>query len=229
MNSILETNKDFDILFIQKPSWSFVCTIPSSSNEDEDRIVGVPNHPDWIIFSRPLIDNNNYSQVISYIITYLSYMQFSLRKNIFNHKDICYFSFFNNSDIFFMINVYSDDHQSTLKYLKGTEVNLHNVLIMAENFNIRDSNWDPSYSFHLIHSNFLFEVANSFNLKLSSPIQQVPTCYFDNENNANLVIDLFLLWLNSIEVNNHIVFPELWYPSNHTLLTANISISEEFI
>jgi len=47
--------------------------------------------------------------------------------------------FFNDSDIFFMINIYSDDHQSALKYFKDTEVNLHNVLIMARNFNIRDS------------------------------------------------------------------------------------------
>ena len=39
-----------------------------------------------------------------------------------------------------MINVYSDDHQSTLKYFKDNEVNLHNVLIMAGDFNIRDSN-----------------------------------------------------------------------------------------
>jgi len=33
--------------------------------------------------------------------------------------------------MFFMINVYSDNHQSVLKYLKDTEVNINNVLIMA--------------------------------------------------------------------------------------------------
>jgi len=37
-----------------------------------------------------------------------------------------------------MINVYSDEHQTTLKYLKDTEANLSNVLIIAEDFNIRD-------------------------------------------------------------------------------------------
>jgi len=60
MDCIVETNKDFDILFIQEPPLSFVCTIPSSSNEDRNRIVGVPNHPNWIIFSRPLSDDNNH-------------------------------------------------------------------------------------------------------------------------------------------------------------------------
>ena len=70
-----------------------------------------------------------------------------------------------------MINVYFNDHQSTLKYLKDTEVNFCNVLIMAEDFNIRDSDWNSSYPFHLIHSDSLLEVANSLNLKLSSSIQ----------------------------------------------------------
>ena len=38
-----------------------------------------------------------------------------------------------------MINVYSDVNQSALKYLKNTEANVHNVLVIASNFNIRDS------------------------------------------------------------------------------------------
>jgi len=78
-------------------------------------------------------------------------MRFSLRKQIFDYKDICYFSFFNNSSIFFIINVYSDDNHSALKYLKNTEANFQNILIMAGNFNIRDSNWDLCYHFHLVY------------------------------------------------------------------------------
>ena len=39
-----------------------------------------------------------------------------------------------------MINIYSDDYQSALKYLKNTEANLYNVLVMARDLNIRD--WD---------------------------------------------------------------------------------------
>ena len=44
MDSIQETNKDFDILFIQEPPWTFVCTILSSSNKDRDSIIDIPNH-----------------------------------------------------------------------------------------------------------------------------------------------------------------------------------------
>ena len=69
-----------------------------------------------------------------------------------------------------MINVYSDKHQLALKYLKNTKANLCNILVMASDFNIRDRNWDPSYPFHLIHSNSLTDIVDSFDLKLSYPI-----------------------------------------------------------
>ena len=97
-------------------------------------------------------------------------MQFSLRKDIFDHRDTFCFYFFNNGDIFFIINIYSDDYQSALKYLKDTEANICNVLVMTGDFNIRNSIWDPSYPFYSVHSDNLFDIADSFDLKLSCPI-----------------------------------------------------------
>jgi len=38
-----------------------------------------------------------------------------------------------------MINVYSDANQSALKYFKDTEANVCKFLVMADDFNIRDS------------------------------------------------------------------------------------------
>ena len=108
-------------------------------------------------------------------------MRFSLRKD----KDVCYFSFFNNSFIFFMINVYSDDNHLALKYLKDTEVNFQNVLIIAGNFNIRDSNWNLCYPFHLIYSDSLLEITDSYGFCLFSHNQQIPTRYSNNINNKN--------------------------------------------
>jgi len=64
----------------------------------------------------------------------------------------------------FIINIYSDDYQSALRYLKNTEVNLNNVLIMIEDFNIRDNNWDILYPHHLIYANTLKDITDSFNL-----------------------------------------------------------------
>ena len=117
------------------------------------------------------------------------------------------------------------DHQSALKYLKDTEANIWNILIMTRNFNIRNNDWDSSYPFHSTHSDTLLKIANSSDLSLFSPVQQVSTQYSNNNNNTNSVIDLFFLWLNSIEIDNHIILPELWYPSNH----ASLTIAEELI
>ena len=66
-------------------------------------------------------------------------MDFSLCNDIFLYRDISCVLFFNHDTIFFLINVYSDSSQSALKYLKNTEANITNILIMTGDFNIRDS------------------------------------------------------------------------------------------
>ena len=64
---------------------------------------------------------------------------------------------------------------------------------MARDFNIRDRNWDPFYSYHLAHSDIYKDVANSLKLKLSFSVYQVPTWYTNNTNNSNSVINLMFL------------------------------------
>jgi len=75
----------------------------------------------------------------------------------------------------FLINIYLDDQQSALKYLKDTEGNLNNILIMTGDFNIRDNNWNSLYLYHSIYTDMLRKITDSFNLELSSPIIQVST------------------------------------------------------
>ena len=113
---------------------------------------------------------------------------------------------------------------SLLKYLKDTEVNIHNVLIMIENFNIYDSLWDPLFPHHSHISNNLFILANIFNLELSHPIDQVPTRYSDNCQESNPVIDLMFLWSSSTELDNYLIYPKWRLMSNHTLLTIAIPV-----
>ena len=91
------------------------------------------------------------------------------------------------------MNVYSDAPHSTLKYLKDTEVNIQNLLIMAGDFNIRDSLWNSSFPHHSSISNDLIIITDSFHLSLLSSTNQVPTRCVDNLNNTNLIIDLMFL------------------------------------
>ena len=53
--------------------------------------------------------------------------------------DISYVFFFNNGPTYFLINIYSDSSQTALKYFKNTKANINNILVMAEDFNIRDN------------------------------------------------------------------------------------------
>jgi len=181
------------------------------------------------MFTRLTIGNSEYPRVITYIHVRLIKLCFSLRKDIFNHWDINLISFFNHGIMCFIINVYSDDQQTILKYLKDTEVNLNDVLIMTGNFNIRDNIWDSSYFHHLAYVDTFQEIVDSFNLELSLPVNQVPTQYADNSQDSNLVLDLIFFCADAEEFNNNLISLNICSLSNHALLSVCIIIKEEVI
>ena len=61
----------------------------------------------------------------------------------------------------FILNVYSDDNQSAINFLRDHETNLSNVLVMAGDFNIRDHDWDPLFPHHSSHADDLITIADS--------------------------------------------------------------------
>ena len=65
---------------------------------------------------------SNYPRVVIYINIRLSPLCFSLHRDVINYKDILLISFFNNNNIFWLINVYSDSSHAALKYLKDNKV-----------------------------------------------------------------------------------------------------------
>jgi len=62
-----------------------------------------------------------------------------------------------------------------LKYPKDTEASISNILIIAGDFNIRDSLWDFNFLYYSIHSDLLMDVIDSMNLRLSKSTNQVVT------------------------------------------------------
>ena len=145
------------------------------------------------MFIRSNTNEFKYIRIAIYINIRLSSLCFSIYKDVIDHRDILFASFFNNGDIFWLMNVYFDAFHSALKYLKDTKVNIQNLLIMAGDFNIRDSLWDSFFPHHSSISNNLIIIADSFHLSLLSSINQVPTRYTDNTNNTNSVIDLMFI------------------------------------
>ena len=229
INTILKIYSSFDIIFIQELSWSSIHFIPNSSNCKGDTLVGVVNHPNWLTFVRSNTSETDYPRVVAYINIRLSSFCFSLCKDIIDHRVILLISFFNKGDLFWLMNVYSDSFHSDLKYLKDTKVNLHNLLIITGDFNIRDSLWDSSFPHHSSISNDLIIIADSLDLSLSIPTSQTLTRYTDNVNKSNSTIDLMFIQCDSPALNNHTIYPEWWLPSDYAPLTVTIPISEEVI
>jgi len=186
--------------------------------------MGIVNHPNWLMFIREPVSSNDSPWVAIFINIRLSSLCFSLRKDVINYRDILLLSFLNNGNSFWIMNVYSDSSHSTIKYLKNIELNIRNLLIMTEDFNIHNSLWDSLYSFHSSISDNLFAIADSFNLFLSFPTEQVPTRFSDNANNLNSVLVSYpKLWnmsetcLTSIR---HQIPTDIWSYSSKTLLVA---------
>jgi len=72
INTILKVNYNFNVIFIQKPSWTTIRSIPSSENYEDIPMVGIPNHPNWLTFARESDLANDSSRVITYINIKLS-------------------------------------------------------------------------------------------------------------------------------------------------------------
>jgi len=131
--------------------------------------------------------------------------------------------------IYFLINVYSDSSQLALKYLKDTEVNINNILIMTEDFNIRNSFWNPNHLYHSSHRDILFDITDSFQLEISKLVKFFSTRYSNNTQDLNSVLDLIFLCPFSPEFDNHIIYPNWRLTSDYAPITVNISMIDECI
>jgi len=228
VNTILELKAEFNIIFIQELFWSTIHFISSSSNCKGESLVGVVNYYNWLTFSKSLETESDYPRVVTYINIRLISLCFVLHKDIINYRVILLIFFFNNDDVFWLMNIYSDSSHSALKYLKDTEVNIQNLMIMTGDFNICDNLWNPLFPHHSSISDDLI-IADSFNLRLSNPTNQVLTRYSDNAHDSNSVIDLMFLHNSSNKLDNHLIHPDWRLLSDHIPLTIIIPIIKEHI
>jgi len=227
MNTILENNKNnMDIILVQEPPKSFIRCVPSHTDPTGDPIYGTPNHPNWTLFTRQDPAQENYVQVATYVNKKLLKMRFTLRLDIINHRDINVLAFHSGQYINYIINVYSNDNQSTLHFLNRNIIDLNNTVVMTDDFNIRDNDWDPNYPHHSVHTEDLLTLAESLGLDLSPPINPGPTRFADNLRDANSVIDLAFINPNNSGFGQHSLHPELRRPSDHVPLIIEVSIKE---
>ena len=116
-----------------------------------------------------------------------------------------------------------------MKYLKNTKINLNNVLIITEDFNIRNNNWDLFYPHHLSYIDTLIEITNSLGLDLSIPINSSSTWFLNNSQNLKSVLNLIFFRTGLEGFNNHLISLDLWSPLDYISLLISIIVEKEFI
>ena len=126
------------------------------------------------------------------------------------------------------MNVYSDNLYTAVDFLSREALNISNLLYIGEDFNIRDTEWDPSVLLHLAADQILRDLADSYSFVCSLPVLSVPTHYSDISGHANSVIDLIFLDINCAQVT-YCIEPDLRQPSNHAPLIVNLPIASENI
>jgi len=82
INTVLEVNYHFNIIFIQESSWTTLRTISNSENSEGILLLDVPSHPNWLTFARELCSSNDSPRVLVYINIRLASLCFSLQKDI---------------------------------------------------------------------------------------------------------------------------------------------------
>ena len=121
---------------------------PKSNPPREATAADAPIHPDWTQVVRVPKDSEDVPRVMAFIHSRLSRLRFSLRRDVVDHHDILLLSFFNRGECHFLMNVYSDDRHSAVKFMLDQIIDIPNLLYMGGDFNIRDADWDPSVSSH---------------------------------------------------------------------------------
>jgi len=135
-------------------------------------------------------------------------LHFALRRDIVDYKDIQLLSFFNRGQCQFIMNVYSDDLYTAVDFLSRKALNIPNLLYMGGDFNIRDTEWNPSVSSHPTAGQSLKDLADYYSPVHSISVLAVPTYYLDISGYANSVIDLIFLGISCAQVV-HCIEPDL--------------------
>ena len=137
-------------------------------------------------------DSKDIPQVMAFIHSHLFRLRFSLRRDIVDYCDILLLFFFNRGECYFLMNVYSDNHHSAIKFMLDQIIDIPNLLYMSGDFNIRDAEWDLSVSSHPAAGQALVDLADSLGLMCLLPELPVPTHYSDTDSHANSVIFFFV-------------------------------------
>jgi len=113
-----------------------------------------------------------------------------MRHDLIEYWDIFVLSLFQGNSTYNLMNVYSDDDNTVILYLRDHIDELPLFQYMSSDFNVHSKVWDSNVTHHRWAAITLLEIAADLNLEWTQPSNPGPTFISHNEDLCPSVIDL---------------------------------------
>ena len=224
MDVFLESNVNlFDIVFIQEPPWRHIRSAPSAHNKEGEDVVGPPMHPAWKLLMRPP-QNGVPPRVIAYVSTRLNSWRPAIRRDLVDHRDLLLLSLFLEGSITYLLNVYSDEEHTAIRFLADKQDDIPQLDYMGGDFNCHSNVWDGNVPHHRTTAISLLDSAASLGLDLALPLDPGPTHYPHDRRLRPSVIDLVFVHPDAALPSNVRRLTDLRGPSDHVPLGTSVPV-----
>jgi hypothetical protein len=148
MHSLLETNTEDDVLFVQEPWFDRIGVARSDRAKDGVDVQGGANHPDWELFY-PYFTNDKRAKVMTYkckqVANRISPLKVVPRLDLAKHPTILITDIYVQKDMLRVVNFYNDvDDPSSLNTLLSLDLDPTVPTLLLGDFNLHSRTWSPS-------------------------------------------------------------------------------------
>jgi hypothetical protein len=148
MHSLLETNTEDDVLFVQEPWFDRIGVARSDRARDGVDVQGGANHLDWELFY-PYFTNDKRAKVMTYkrkqVANRISPLKVVPRLDLAKHPTILITDIYVQKDMLQIVNFYNDvDDPSSLNTLLSLDLDSTVPTLLLGDFNLHSRSWSPS-------------------------------------------------------------------------------------
>jgi Endonuclease/Exonuclease/phosphatase family len=143
MHSLLNSNKQADIILVQEPWHGKIGTTRSDSNPEGVKVLGGAANPLWDSFY-PKTNRGERCKVIAYCRTSSTHFNVTNRLDLHSNHHLLTLDVHLGSSSFRIINVYHDsDHRLSLSNITNMDIDPLTPTIVGGDFNTHAHAWSP--------------------------------------------------------------------------------------
>jgi hypothetical protein len=148
MHSLLETNMEDDVLFVQEPWFDRIGVERSDRARDGVDVHGGANHPDWELFY-PYFTHDKRAKVMTYkrkqVANRITPLKVVPRLDLAKHPTILITDIYVHKDMIRVVNFYNDvDDTTSLNTLLSLDMDPTVPTLLLGDFNLHSHTWSPS-------------------------------------------------------------------------------------